>query len=87
MRLVGRPQEEGYDEYSNKFSLSMKPRFNPTSRRRESLLKVLLADFSNGARKVLLTVDVANNNLEPAHNTTKILCPNDSVRVSISPVC
>ena len=25
-------------------------------------------------------------NVEPAHNTTKILCPNDSVRLSISPV-
>ena len=35
---------------------------------------------SNGARKLL----GVNNNLEPAHNTTKILCPNDSVRVSIS---
>ena len=76
-----------YDEHSSKFYLSKKPRFNRTSRRRESLLKVLLADFSNGARKVLLAVDVANNNLEPAHNTTKILCPNDLVRVSISLVC
>ena len=27
-----------------------------------------------------------SNNVEPAHNTTKILCPNDSVRLSISPV-
>ena len=27
-----------------------------------------------------------NNNVEPAHNTTKILCPNDSMRLSISPV-
>ena len=76
-----------YDEHSSKFSLSKKPRFIRTSRRRESLLKVLLADFSNGSRKVLLAADVANNYLESAHNTTKILCPNDSVRVSISPVC
>ena len=33
-----------YDEHGSKFSLSKKPRFNQTSRRRESLLKVLLAD-------------------------------------------
>ena len=76
-----------YDEHNSKFSISIKPRFNRSSRRSESLLKVLLADFSNGVRKVLLAVDVANSNLEPAHNTTKILCPNDSVRVSISLVC
>ena len=34
-----------YDEHSSKFSLSKKPRFNRTSRRRESLLKVLLVDL------------------------------------------
>ena len=30
-----------YEEYSSKFSLSMKPRFNQTSRRKKSLLKVV----------------------------------------------
>ena len=34
-----------YDEHGSKFSLSKKPRFNRTSRRRESLLKVLLVDW------------------------------------------
>jgi hypothetical protein len=29
-----------YDEHSGKFSLNMKPRFNRTSRRKKSLLKV-----------------------------------------------
>ena len=72
-----------YDEHSSKFSLSKKPMFNRTRRRRESLLKVLLADLATAPEEV----DCVSNNVEPAHNTTKILCPNDSVRVTISPVC
>ena len=38
-----------YDEHGSKFSLSKKLRFNQTSRRRESLLKVLLSDYWQGA--------------------------------------
>jgi hypothetical protein len=58
-----------YDEHNSKFSLSMKPRFNrPVGER--TLLKVdanwLLAVRINGT----------SNNVEPAHNTTKIFCPN-----------
>ena len=48
---VGYPKLKVMMMHNSKFSLSMKPMFNRTRRRRESLLKVLLADFSNGARK------------------------------------
>ena len=37
----------------------------------------------NGARKCFLDV----GDVEPAHNTIKILCPNLTVRLSISPAC
>ena len=51
-----------------------------TSRRKKSLLKVLVADFGRAHHQG------SSSNVEPAHNTTKLLCPNETVRVSISPV-
>ena len=67
------------EEYNSKFSLTTKPRFNRTRRRKKSLLRMMpltLAGCTTGV----------SNNMEPAHNTTKILCPNGTVRLSISPV-
>ena len=79
---VGYPKLKVVMMHSSKFFLSMKPRFNRTRRRRESLLKVLLLSFlSNGARKLdgILTTDGSCcgrcdvGNVEPAHNTKDTL--------------
>jgi hypothetical protein len=40
-----------YDEHNDKFSLSMKPRFNQTSRRKNSLLKVDASWLGDGSRQ------------------------------------
>jgi hypothetical protein len=40
-----------YDEHSNKFSLSIKPKFNRPVGERNHFQRLLLADFGNGARK------------------------------------
>jgi hypothetical protein len=37
---------------------------------------LLLADFGNGTREGLARGVGASSNMEPAHNTTKLLCPN-----------
>jgi hypothetical protein len=58
------------DEHSSKFYLSYETKVKSTSRRKKPLLKVeanwLLAGRTTGA----------SSDVEPAHNTTKILCPN-----------
>jgi hypothetical protein len=59
------------------FFLSMKPRFNRSVGERTHIRRLLLADFGNGARRCLWWHGVCvSSNVEPAHNTTKILCPN-----------
>jgi hypothetical protein len=45
-RPVGKPQEEGMMNIAASFSLSKKPRFNRTSRKKPILLKVVLASFA-----------------------------------------
>jgi hypothetical protein len=66
-----------YDEHSSKFSLSMKTRFNRPVGERNHFRRLLLADFGNDARRCLWWHGVcASSNVEPAHNITKILCPN-----------
>jgi hypothetical protein len=45
-RPVEKPQEEGMMNIAASFSLSKKPRFNRTSRKRPILLKVMLASFA-----------------------------------------
>jgi hypothetical protein len=47
---LGTPRER-YDEHSGKFSLSMKPRFNRTSRRKKSLLKVDASWLGDSSRQ------------------------------------
>jgi hypothetical protein len=59
-----------YDENNSKFSLSMKPKFNRPVGERNHFWRLLLADFWQGA------LPTSVNNVEPAQNTTKILCPN-----------
>jgi hypothetical protein len=45
-RPVGKPQEEGMMNIATSFSLSKKPRFNRTSRKKPILLKVMLASLA-----------------------------------------
>jgi hypothetical protein len=70
-----------YDEHSGKFFLSMKPRFNRTSRRKKSLPKVaaswLLVGRTTGVSQQRGTCTQHNQNT----------LPQLTVRLSISPVC
>jgi hypothetical protein len=52
------------------------PRFNRPVGKRNHFRRLLLADFGNGAREGLVRGFDASSNVELAHNTTKILCPN-----------
>jgi hypothetical protein len=45
-RPVGKPQEEGMMNIAASFSLSKKPRFCRSSRKKPILLKVMLASFA-----------------------------------------
>jgi hypothetical protein len=45
-RPVGKSQEEGMMNIATSFSLSKKPRFNRSSRKKPILLKVMLASFA-----------------------------------------
>jgi hypothetical protein len=45
-RPVGKPQEEGMMNIAASFSLSKKPRFYRSSRKKPILLKVMLASFA-----------------------------------------
>jgi hypothetical protein len=58
------------------FPSVMIPRFNRPVEERNHFQRLLLADFGNGAREGLVRGFSASSNMEPAHNTTKILCPN-----------
>jgi hypothetical protein len=59
------------------FPSVMIPRFNRPVGERNHFQMLLLADFGNGARKSLWWRGVcASSNVKPAHNTTKLLCPN-----------
>jgi hypothetical protein len=77
IRIVGKPQEEGMMSTTVNLPLVMIPRFNRPVGERNHFRRLLLADFGNGARRSLWGHDVcASSNVEPAHNTTKILCSN-----------
>jgi hypothetical protein len=65
-----------YDEHISKFSLSMKPRFNRPVDERNHFWRFLLADFDRAPENSWWRVVGASSNVEPAHNTTKLLCPN-----------
>jgi hypothetical protein len=65
-----------YDEHSSKFSLSMKPKFNRPVGERNQFWRLLLADFDRAPADSWWRVVSASSNVEPAHNTTKLLCPN-----------
>jgi hypothetical protein len=54
----------------------MIPRFNRPVGERNHFQRLLLADFGNGAREGLVRGFGASTNVEPAHNTAKILWPN-----------
>jgi hypothetical protein len=58
------------------FPSVMIPRFNRPIGERKHFQRLLLADFGNGARESLAHGVGASNNVEPAHTTTKLLCPN-----------
>jgi hypothetical protein len=70
-----------YDEHSGKFSLSMKPRFNRPVGEKNHFRRLMLAGFSDSSREFIYGAYLgrsfgASSNMEPAHNTTKVLCPN-----------
>jgi hypothetical protein len=74
---VGKTQEEGMMSTIVSFPSIMIPRFSRPVGERNHFWRLLLANFGNSARKSLRWRGVcANSNVEPAHNTTKILCPN-----------
>jgi hypothetical protein len=58
------------------FPSVMIPRFIQPVGERNHFRRLLLADFGNGARESLASGIGASSNVEPAHNTTKLLCPN-----------
>jgi hypothetical protein len=58
------------------FPSVMIPKFNRPVGERNHFRRLLLADFGNDAREGLVRGFGANSNVEPVHNTTKILCPN-----------
>jgi hypothetical protein len=58
------------------FPSVIKLRFNRPVGERNHFRRLLLADTGNDARKSLVRGFGASSNMEPAHNTTKILCPN-----------
>jgi hypothetical protein len=63
-----------YDKHNSKFSLSMKPKFNRPVGERNHFRRLLLT----GARRQLMVRGSfsVSSNMEPAHNTTKLLCHN-----------
>jgi hypothetical protein len=58
------------------FPSVMIPRFNRPVGERNHFQRLLLADFGNGTRESLARVVGVSSNVEPADNTTKLLCPN-----------
>ena len=69
-----------YDEYSNSFSLSKKPRFNVDQEKsRQWQLKVMrtgLVTLQQGRRlTILVDSSSASSNAEPAHTQTSTLLP------------
>jgi hypothetical protein len=61
----------------------MKPKFNRPVGERNHFQRLLLAKFGHGAREQLTAPENslvhgvgASSNVKPAHNTTKLLCPN-----------
>jgi hypothetical protein len=58
------------------FPSVMVPRFNRPVGERNHFRRLLLADFGNGSRESLARGAGASSNVETAHNTTKLLCPN-----------
>jgi hypothetical protein len=58
------------------FPSFMIPRFNQPVGERNHFRRFLLDDFGNDTRESLVHGVGASSNVEPAHNTTKLLCPN-----------
>jgi hypothetical protein len=65
------------------FPSVIKPQFNRPVGERNYFSRLLLADFGNGAKEQLTAPENnlvhgvgAGSNVEPAHNTTKLLCRN-----------
>jgi hypothetical protein len=73
---VGKPQEEGMMSTAVSLPSVTIPRCNLPVGERNHFRRLLLADFGNGAREGLVRGFGTSSNVEPAHNTTKILCPN-----------
>jgi hypothetical protein len=72
-----------YDEHNNKFSLSKKPSFNRPVGEQNNFRRLLLANFGNDSRELVYGACLgrsfgASSNVEPTHNTTKVLCPSDT---------
>jgi hypothetical protein len=58
------------------FPSVMIPRFNRLVGERNHFRRLLLADFGNSTREGLVHGFGVSSNVEPPHNTRKILCPN-----------
>jgi hypothetical protein len=74
---VGTPRGR-FDEYSSKFSLSKKPRFNRIQEKAKHL-KVMPASFATAPNNLYGTSSklcFTSSNVEPAHNITKYFAPN-----------
>jgi hypothetical protein len=59
----------------------MNPRFNRPVGDRNHFWRLMLAGFGDGSREFVYGAYLgrsfgASSNVEPAHNTTKVLCPN-----------
>jgi hypothetical protein len=69
--------------FTASFPSVMKPKFNRPVGERNHFRRLLLADFGNNTRNLLTAPGKClvgsfgtSSSVEPAHNTTKILCPN-----------
>jgi hypothetical protein len=78
-KLVGKPQEQGYDEHISKFSLSCETKVYRTSRRKPNFRRLMLASFATAPDNLYGASSRAlfctSSNMEPARNTTKYFVP------------
>jgi hypothetical protein len=82
---------EGYDEHSNKSSLSMSPKFTEPVGERTNFQRLMLASFTTALDNVCM-VPCPGRSLAPAatwnqHTTQPSTLSQLTVRSSISPVC
>jgi hypothetical protein len=76
-----------YDEYSCKFSLSMKPKFNRLAGERNHFWRLLLADFGKAPENNLVCGWRCQQQRGTCTQHNQATLPQLTVRLSISPVC